>query len=1762
MKRKIAYLLAAVLTFSSIFPVYAADSIVKNTEEAAVRQQPEKEATASDGEEKPEKPEEPEKVTSEPENQDSPEKEQTDKEDIPVSSSKKNVVKVSMATAYNLVNPEIYQIKLQGEGTEETKELRLELDQEESESGNTYVAFEIEPGDYILEVSNPRYLTYKQELSVEAEYNYSIAVSNGWLAGYEYQRDAVHPGVIKRGDVNQDGSLDDEDVDLIIRAIEENAESTSDCNLNNDDKVSLADLQCLAQSLYYEGDNISSVEKSISERVLSVELDAADKDKIEIVDGELGNILRASSDGIKLKWKEDTPISEESPIKVAFPVIEDKSKEMGGLTLRGNKDNPITQGTIEVEVETEDGGTEMIPISIPNPNPQAAMFAMLRSGGPSAKWENGVLVVDFAGQIAVKKVTIVITGTQSNNLAEISTVEFLNNMEERIPAPQMDIPQNLSVVEADKKFTVSWDPCVNITGYEVEISAEIEDGTIVTETKRTAQTTLDVGSFNGDELVNKTVYTVRVQSINGEWKSGYGEEVTAVPFTTKKPDAPDNLTLKGGYRTITAGWKKMEDTDTYNLFYKKETDTEFTKITGIEANSYQITGLEDLVSYEVYVTGVNENGEGPASIHSQIATIAIEAAKLPEYRLINVSSGEGTLSSHIVNAVIQGSNIRSMVDSPLDAENVKSALGVFDNLYTSYYNIADWDDGCSYYGSDKGITVTLNKAYNIGYISFAQAIEKNGLSSVRVLADGTDVKGISLVKRLDENNRAWYLIKFPEGVQATKFQICIQSYGRGLSIAEMRFHEYDSLENDIYNLFSDDLYTTLREDVTQADLDALQTRLDTQVNNEYHIDRDMIQKELDNAKSIFAQQGLGNIVNIHTSLTSKKDGGKGFGGLNSWQPIGVSAYANESVVIYVGSNKGKTGDATDLYLYATQYHSESGGFVTQVARLKVGRNEVSIPKQTDRIFEKGGSLYVGYNGNNQNDRYAVRVSGGTDIPVLDLYQIEEDSEEWNTRITAYVEALEKKVPELETIHNTKHKGNVSVDYDYDKMNCIAGATEIMLDLMMYSVSSEQILAGLGTGTVQEKAEKLSSSLTAMNQMMYLYYQHKGLNDNAKDQVDKLPSQHLNIRYHRMFAGAFMYAGGNHIGIEWGSISGLSSGQKLVEENGKYISGQMFGWGIGHEIGHDINQGTYAIAEITNNYFAQLSTRREEINSTARFTYQSVYNHVTSGSVGRPGNGKVALAMYWQLHLAYDRGYNYKTYENYEEQLANLFYARVDTYSRTPSKAPTGSGEIALALNGGTEQNFIRLASAAAEKDLTDFFVHWGYIPDEETTAYISQFEPETRAIYYVNDESRVYEIENGTAATIKGQDILNDMQAVVDTNVKNDVKIELGHNANPEVVLGYEITRCIISDGKVQEQVVGFTTESEFTDHVTAINNRVLTYKVAAVDHFMNRSAVKTLAPVKIEHDGDHGKTLWEVELNNITPIEEQVKNPENTEDYPDEELTEDGRNNIIDNDAATIFKGTASVGKEVSVVLDFHQSLTVTGVRYRAGGESSVGSYKVYISEDKTNWKLVSEGELNALEKDQKIYFQEGDDPWICTYKAAYLKFVIEGRDGMEITIPELDVLGPSGDNVDFRSEEGGQPIIGILKSDYVTDSAKDEKIPAGSLVFIGKYKGNPAYNVGILYDENGTIVGGITEAGELKAEQVILADVPDKGELGETSDGTWIYWITPENLDKNNLPKKVRAELYRVNNALTNEGQRLVSDSMFYDVPAVLPEIELTNQ
>ena len=76
-----------------------------------------------------------------------------------------------------------------------------------------------------------------------------------------------------------------------------------------------------------------------------------------------------------------------------------------------------------------------------------------------------------------------------------------------------------------------------------------------------------------------------------------------------------------------------------------------------------------------------------------------------------------------------------------------------------------------------------------------------------------------------------------------------------------------------------------------------------------------------------------------------------------------------------------------------------------------------------------------------------------------------------------------------------------------------------------------------------------------------------------------------------------------------------------------------------------------------------------------------------------------------------------------------------------------------------------------------------------------------------------------------------------------------------------------------------------------------------------------------------------------------------------------------------------------------------------------------------------------------------------------------------------------------------------------------------------------------------------------------MIFADVPAHGELGETENGYWVYYIEPGQLDsvlEDDL-LKVRAELYRVDDANTNLGERLVSDTLWTQLPEVLPEIEL---
>ena len=1611
-------------------------------------------------------------------------------------------------------------------------------------------------GDYTLTVTGAGFAAYTQKIAVKGKE--SVSLMTGFLAGMNYVAGDVHPGVLLIGDVNGDGVINEGDRDALMAAIEGGDATGLAADLNRDGQIDLADLEYFTKGYRESRDILAKVQSGVPPAAI-----ASAGDANTAVEGSLEELLQSKAP-VTLKARDGGAISEDNPVGLSFEFETDLLKGAGvadGFIVETGEATPVESAKVDITYLDENGREQHTGLL------EAEPIQLLAETNVTVEVDKkGNIIVNLGAQIAVKRVTLLITGVRSSNdLVEISKVDFVNGMETRIPEPDMDIPLNLHADPGSARISVSWDSCINVTGYEVEIVPVDGDGSPAgdAETVMVAKNALDIGSYGGKSLVNYQEYQVRVQSVNGTWRSGYGSPVRATPKPTKKPDKPDGVSATGKYQSIVVSWKLMKDTTSYNLHYRKSSDSEYQRIEGITTNSYTITGLEDMTEYTVYVTGVNEFGESGPSLSASALTTDLNPAQMPKYRMINPVE-DGKPSSHIVSTA-QNSRMEA---SPLDT-TAGTAWGTVDQNGSSYYVKGSWDDGGYNYMSLKhGLTYEFDQAYRMDTIAFHDVTSQDtGIFYAQVRwwdedgnAEYINYGRISLQGRRDAGNRLYYVLKLPQPVEAKKIQFGLARYaaqGNQITVSEVYFYHYDTLLESIMNLYQDDLHTVLREDVTQETIDALRAQVNApdEVSGELHPDKELLERELDTAEAILRDQGLKESVRVHGGI-STKDVGRGFSGLNAWQPLGVAAAAQEGIVVYVGHKTKKTGEAADLQLVATQYHAESGGVVAGTTGLKIGANIVTIPKAGSTTgFESGGALYVQYTGSGgENDQYAVRVSGGVQVPRLDLYQLDpyRDGGERLARATAYVEALDALVGQMEALHGQHHQnsGNAQVSYGYDRQNCILGASDILLDTMMLSLPAEEILSGLGSGSAQERAGKLLRSMEAMEEMMYLFYQHKGLNANAADAVDRIPKGHLNIRYQRMFSGAFMYAAGNHIGIEWGSAPGMVNCGSLVSDSqGRYQSGNYFGWGIAHEIGHCINQGSYAVAEITNNYFAVLAQAKDD-NGSVRFKYEEVYKKVTSGTKGRATNVFTQLGMYWQLHLAYDRGYNFRTYADHKEQLANLFFARVDTYSRNTAKAPSPGG-VALKLEGDGDQILMRLSCAAAERNILEFFERWGMTPDEGTRKYAAQFEAETRAIYYVSDDARAYSLEGGgsslgTAGTVEA---VGGATATVNAASLNQVDFNLSSTGIPEAdVLGYEITRCMIEGGRTVKEPVGFATGNTFTDTVY-INNRVVWYEVTLIDKYLNRSAVKTLEPVKIEHDGRLDKSFWTVSTKGLTA---DAPVGDSSDSDPCEPKPEDVAMRLIDGKADTAY--TASIGGAAEIVVEFNRTLTVSGFRQQAAA-GTTGGYRIQVFVDGI-WLEVGKGTFDG---DGTVHFKNEKGDYVCTYRATALKLIPESTSG-QISIAELEVLGVTSDNVDFIGT-AGTTAIGRLTEDYQYGKEAEDVIPAGSIVFTGSYKGNPAYNVILLYDQDGNNVGGVDAEGNINAGSIILADVPAQGLIPNVRKGTWIYWIPAGQETDLSKIAKVRAELYRVNDALTNAGQRLVSDSLFREMPKELPGISFSG-
>ncbi|MDE6677450.1 MAG: hypothetical protein K2K02_00260 [Ruminococcus sp.] len=845
--------------------------------------------------------------------------------------------------------------------------------------------------------------------------------------------------------------------------------------------------------------------------------------------------------------------------------------------------------------------------------------------------------VDLGEKIAIKKITIKITKVKNTNLAEIAKVEILNGMEERMEEPPIAYPVDVKVeqlqaedIYASIKATWKMEEYSGITGYEYEVStssATRPDGSFASPlsgltNSNTKSTTFTLASEHGNFKLIKTntTYYVHVRATNDTgYKSAWSDSARITTKSLSRPEKPDYVKAVGGFQSISVSWggDKTNSTQSYDVYYRKagkdangnaypENCIEDVKGQSCLIVEYNGSKLEDETEYEVYVKAKNlyynhsdgqwYKGVSPASDVKVGETIVEVMPKLPKYNAINFNK-DGDTTTNIDSITRNGGEITG---NEKDNGIEQTAWAVVDGDGTTYYQKNANKD-------NDGITVTFKEECEIGSIGVTSLFNKTNFDSNKITiwesGKSTPIvaNNVKSKEETDAKGKKYRIIELPKSMQGKKIkkiQVAFNSSGNNgpIVMSELCFYAPDTLKQEIMELFTDELKLDIKADVTQGDIDyfryAVRDAVDP-ISGETHPDKTYLLTVIDTIEGILQNKKSSRVMEIHSGITTAYNNAtRNFDGLNALQPIGAVAGKETEIIVYVGC---RMDDGTlkidrqtynypsELTLVHTQYNSESNGMETTRQKLYYGENKVTLNKgETLGDAESGGSLYIEYCGARvSKDHNFVRVSGVDLIPMLDIYGVTDINERYE-RAAKYIEELDAYVKNIETLHNEKHVGakkkngtkNSCLDRDYKEATCILGATEILDDRMMYSLPAVQIHAGLGKGTVAERAVKLITSMDAMENMIDFFYQHKGISPDAKDDRHRTPDRHLNIRYQRMFANAFMYAAGNHIGIPYGSASGMvnCNGVKS-DENGKYISGNYFGWGIAHEIGHCLNDST-------------------------------------------------------------------------------------------------------------------------------------------------------------------------------------------------------------------------------------------------------------------------------------------------------------------------------------------------------------------------------------------------------------------------------------------------------------------------------------------------------------------------------------------------------------------------------------------------------------
>ncbi len=1410
-----------------------------------------------------------------------------------------------------------------------------------------------------------------------------------------------------------------------------------------------------------------------------------------------------------------------------------------------------------------------------------------------------------------------------------------------VPAGAPTEPLNLSIESGYKSFKVSWEEHKRARDFDIYYR---------------------IDGYYGENNAPKDKGTI--------------SEIRVVPAGA--PTEPLNLSIESGYKSFKVSWEEHKRARDFDIYYRKVGENSNTWLKANDNNkevvegsqemtnpdksklsrshNYTVKGLEDQATYEVRVTATNHFGTSKMSETYLATTQSMKPPVTTNYKLINRPTSENEIGT---------SSIINVENSTHPTAQVDSKFAAVDGDYSTVYKVNDWDAGSSYY-TYRGPKVTFDKEHTLGEVAVISSLEMGGAPArgSRVFVWDEDGKKTELRPKLtikNSNGKEYTILSFGKPVKAKQIQVNTEVYSnQKVSISELKFYEYDSLENEVSDLFADDLRLELKETVTQADIDRLVKKAKTMdpVSKEYHPNlRNILGKnsdpnpkyhELGDNTQLGIAQRLLEEATISKKITKldgrigSRHGGQKIGMSNDWQSLGAVARPgknedNESkeITVYMGSDDPNT--KVDIVFLQT--YGQPGKYMSNVTTISPGRTTIVIPEIFNTDVEKGGVVMARVTQGRSNANIQVRLSGVNDIPNLNVNNLINDTSkeaEVKNEIRSYIKELKQYVNNLPNMYPTTVSpfDKLNNIYTYDPATSVLDSTDIEGDRFTLTFPASQILQGIEqglNGSEDAQVERVYNALLAWEQEMQFAYAKKGVyeklqdfngngkideEDKAEFNKNKVSTLRMNIKYQRMMMGAGGYASSHHVGVPGGGAGFMQGVPYKFDENGNVTNpdeAKLYGDLIGHEIGHVIDAPGRVYDETSNNLFRELTKTIDDKDdapgrvydetsnnlfreltktiddkdksSLESGTYEKLYKKVTSHTKGLSTDRMVVLGMLWQLRLAYEDNYTSQILitDNDNNPNNDSYFAKVNRAYRNLTEEEKKANK---------DQKLIMVSSRVAQKDLTDFFIAHGITPTAETYAYIEKnnWEKESRKIQYINDEARRQRLSGISAMSTDTEVIAsfgvdNEGNKIKDGSYVNqkEVPLNLSVSKDSEKILGYEILRNGQPWGFVEAK--GNKT-IKYNDVIDTSNNRTFEYSIVAYDYLLNKTEEVSLGTIKVRHDGSISKSSLNLSTNTIDKVNDNDTHGDN-----------EALKQAIDGKTDTVYEGRMMTTEEYNsmgehkveslkpgtnpyVIIDTNSINAISGIKYTAPtttgkifktkklAKSAIQKYEIQVSKDGNSWTTVKNGsfDLTASNPTTTVYFDkdaDGGGKQLATHNIRFIKLIAKGTS--EISVAELDVIGPPGDNIEIGVSDDNinyKNGLGRLKEEYVyqvdnpnTDEDETKSIPKGSIIITGEYRGNPAFNVPLVLNQDEKHIAN-------KYKGILLAEIPNNGKLEDVSEGNWIYWVTPE--DSENFMtdnKEIFAELYRTDTADAQDGgQRLVSNTFKIDAPDVLPEISLS--